>query len=230
MTGAFRRRLLAACCCGAVATTCLAAAGVAQNVTYETGPDGQRYQVTRTVVNRTVPVTENISQSQTTYQQQVVTENQQFQQTYRVPVTQYQLVTRLHGRWNPFITPYYTYEYEPVTTYQTQVATVNMPVTRVSWAPQTQTVQTPVTHYAVRPVEITERVAMGPAPASDGARPLTAANPATSGPSATLAARPSAPAAQTAAQSGPTYGGRAMQSDPPRQASGWQSPTGSRYQ
>lgn len=208
----------------------------AQEVTYETGPNGEQIRVTRTVVNRTVPVTENLSQTQTTYRQQVTTENQQFQQVYNVPVTQYQVVSRLHGRWNPFVTPYYTYEYEPVTTYQQQVATVTMPVTRVAWAPETRTVQTPVTRYAVRPVEITERVAMGPAPAADGARPLTAAtspttSPATSvGPSATLAARPAAPVARTAAQPNTTYGGRAMPSDPPREATGWQAPSGSRYQ
>ncbi|MCA9235866.1 MAG: hypothetical protein KDA44_10370 [Planctomycetales bacterium] len=211
---------------GVVAALLATADARAQQVQYETGPDGVKYQVTRTTVNRTVPVTENLTQTQTTYRQQVVTENQQFQQVYRVPVTQYQLVTRIHGRWNPFVTPYYTHEYEPVTSYQQQVATVTMPVTRISWAPETRTVETPVTRYAVRPVEVTERVALS-APAA--ARPLMAANSApaaAAGPSATIATRPSAPISSAAAP----YGGRAMTSDPPRQGSGWQAQTGSRYQ
>ena len=230
---------------GGLLIACAGGTAAAQQVTYETGPDGVRYQVTRTVVQRTVPVTENRSQTQTTYRQQVVTENQQYQQVYQVPVKQYQLVPHLVGRWNPFIEPYWTYEYEEVTTYHQQVATVTMPTTRVTWAPETRTVDTPVTTYAVRPVEVTERVPMG-GPATGGAQPLTANTSANTAPSATLAARPSAPASSPAtgatgyAAAPPTYGapntysspfgGQAMPSDPPRQANGWQSPAGSRYQ
>ena len=83
----------------------------------------------------------------------------QHQQLYTVPVTQYQLVSRLHGRWNPFITPYWTHHYEPVTTWQQQTATVQIPVSTVAWAPETRTVQVPTTTY--RSVEAIAKVPIG---------------------------------------------------------------------
>ncbi len=171
---------------------------------------GIRYQVTQ----RQVPVTEYRDQPQTVYRQQITTDNIQQQQLYTVPVTQYQLVTRMHNRWNPFADPYYTYHYEPVTTWTQQVATVQIPVTRVGWAPETRTVQAPVTTYRTA----TERVALG-------ASPTTVASSSTAGPTATLAERPSAPSSSTPYSAG----GQMMQGDPPRQGSGWQAPKDSRY-
>jgi hypothetical protein len=198
---------------------------LADEVKYEDGADGIRYQVTRRTIQKQIPVTEYRDQPQTTYLQQVTTENVQHQQVYQVPVTQYQIVSRLNGRWNPFITPYWTHHYEPVTTWQTQVGTVQIPVSRVAWAPQTRTVQVPVTQYRTANEEVLTRVAVGPVPNSNTAlasRPLTS-----SAPSATISPLP-AGGAQTSIASRP-LGGEAMQSDPPRQATGWQSPSTSRY-
>ncbi|MEQ8835541.1 MAG: hypothetical protein RID07_01910, partial [Lacipirellulaceae bacterium] len=59
------------------------------------------YQITRRVTQRQVPVTEMRDQTQTTYRQQITTDNYQTQQLYSVPVTQYQMVSKLRGRWNP---------------------------------------------------------------------------------------------------------------------------------
>ena len=213
----FTRRSAAALLLLAVAS----ASALADEVTYENGADGIRYQVTRRTIQRQIPVTEYQPQQQTTYQQQVVTQNVQHQQVYSVPVTQYRIVSRLNGRWNPFVTPYWTHHYEPVTTYQTQVGTVQIPVTRVSMAPVTQTVQAPVTTYRTANEEVVTKVAMGPVSTASSNTAL-ASKPLTSSPSATISPMQSAPA-QTAVASRP-LGGEAMQSDPPRQATGWQSP------
>lgn len=172
--------------------------------------NGIRYQVTRETVPRSIPVTEMQQQQQTIYRQQITTETVQHQQVYSVPVTQYQVVSRLHGRWNPLIEPYWTHHYEPVTTYQQQVATVSVPVNRVAWAPETRTVQTPVTRYVAANAEIVRRTPIGAAPTALAAKPLNGS----SQPTATLAARPS--------DSTP-IGGTSMTSDPPRTATGWQA-------
>lgn len=219
---AHRRLKLAALAWLAVTTARTAAAQQTQIV----DEGGIRYQVTRQVIQRQVPVPEMRDQQQTVYRQQVTTDNVQHQQLYTVPVTQYQLVTRMHNRWNPFGDPYYTYEYEPVTTWTQQVATVQIPVNRVSWAPETRTVQVPTTTYRTANEEVVRRVAIGPTPTTVAAAPLNGTAPSNgAGPSATLAARPSAP---TNSQP-PMAGGQMLQSDPPRAASGWRAPDDSRY-
>lgn len=183
------------------------------------------YQITRRVTQRQVPVTEMRDQTQTTYRQQITTNNYQTQQLYSVPVTQYQMVSKLRGRWNPLITPYWTHEMKPVTTWTQQVATVSVPVTRSAWVPETRTVQVPVTTYRTAE-EVTEtRVALNPT-AGSSHRALAD----TRGPSATLAARPSTSlnSSRTSIASKP-LGGVALENDPPRQATGWQPPSGGRY-
>ena len=179
------------------------------------------YQITRRVSQRQVPVTEMRDQTQTTYRQQITTDNYQTQQLYSVPVTQYQMVSKLRGRWNPLITPYWTHEMKPVTTWTQQVATVSVPVTRSAWVPETRTVQVPVTTYRTAE-EVTEtRVALNPTAGSSNRAVAD-----TRGPSATLAARPSS--SRTSIASKP-LGGVALENDPPRQATGWQPPSGGRY-
>lgn len=174
------------------------------------------YQVSTRKFLRTVPVTEMQERHQTVYTQQITTENHTTQQTYLTPVTQYQTVSRLRGRWNPFIMPYYTYDVRPVTTWHQTVANVQVPVSRVAWVPQTQTVQVPVTTYRTAEVEETTRVASNPTSTFSSAQPLR---------SATIAARPS-----TTVISSTPLGGVAMENDPPRAGTGWQTtPVTSRY-
>ena len=187
---------------------------------------GVQYQVTRQLVPRQIPVTEPREQQQTTYRQQVTTENVPHQQNYIVPVTQYQLVSELHGRWNPFVTPHWTHRYVPVTTWQQQAATVQIPVTRVAWAPETKTVQSQVTTYRTVNQEVVIKTPIGMATGGAGsttalasARPLSQAPQ----PSATLRAS-SVPAVASAAP----IGGQRMTADPPKEATGWQ-PLPSRY-
>jgi hypothetical protein len=213
---------------------------------------GVRWQVTRRNVQ--MPVTSTTAQSQTVYRQQYATQTVQHQQVYNVPVTQYQLVSRLHGRWNPFVTPYWTHHYEPVTSWQQQTANVQIPVTTLAWVPETRTVQSPTTTYQTVVAE--SRVPLQVLPGGAQSQQMLASaggassTPASSGPTAVLAARPgatapsapsaprvaSAPASATplvaaAPQPAPApqgYGGQALSSDPPRQ--GWQAaPTPDRY-
>ncbi len=187
----------------------VAQAASAQNVRYDER-DGVRYQITSRTVQRVVPVTEMQDRHHTVYTQQITTDNITHQQLYSVPITRYHMVTRLHGRWNPFVTPYWTHNLRPVTTWHQQVANVQIPVTRVAWVPQTTTVQVPVTTYRTAEVEETTRVAMSEPRTFASAQPLS--------PTATIAARRSTP-----------LGGVALENDPPRRATGWQTPPGSRY-
>ncbi len=184
-----------------------------QDVTYEER-DGVRYQVTRRLAQRQVPVTVMQDRQQTVYTQQITTNNVNHQQLYCVPVTQYQLVSQMRGRWNPFVTPYWTHSMKPVTTWHQQLANVQIPVSRVAWVPQTTTSQVPVTAYRTAEEEIVTRVAV------DEPRSLASAQPLSSSRPVTIAARSSIST---------PLGGVALENDPPRQASGWQSPPGSRY-
>ncbi len=200
---------------GLFAETAMCSKTALGQVTYEER-DGVRYQVTRRVTQSQVPTTVMQDRQQTVYAQQLTTNTLNHQQLYCVPNTSYQWDSRLRGRWNPFITPYWTYNLRPVTSWSTQVANVQIPVSQVAWVPQTKTVQVPVTAYRTAEETTVTRVAMNATPTSGLAsvRPL-------SGPSATIAARPSV-----------ALGGIALQNDPPRQATGgWQSPstTGNRY-
>ena len=192
-----------------------------------TDANGNRYQVTRRVTQRTVPITEMQDRTQTVYTQQMTTNMLNHQQMYCVPTTTYQWDTRLRGRWNPFITPYWTYNLRPVTTWNTQVANVQIPVNQVAWVPQTRTVQVPVTTYRTAEVEETTRVAL-----NSGSRTLASAQPLSSS-TATIATRPSTPVNRSpssiATNPGTPLGGVAMENDPPRQATGWQNPNNSRY-
>jgi hypothetical protein len=189
----------------------LAQTASAQNVEYEV-KGGVRYQVSTRTVQRTVPVTEMQVRHQTVYTQQITTNNINHQQLYSVPSTQYHLVSRLRGRWNPFVTPYWTHDMRPVTTWTQQVANVQIPASQVAWVPQTSTVQVPVTTYRTAEVEETTRVAMSGAPT----RTFASAQPLQ--PTATIAARPSKP-----------LGGIALKSDPPKKATGWGAPLDNRY-
>ena len=205
--------------CAALALVCGLCAGTAfGQVRYE-NKNGIRYQVTQRVSQRQVPVTVMQDRQQTVYAQQVTTNTLNQQQLYTVPNTSYQWDSRLNGRWNPFITPYWTYNLRPVTTWSTQVANVQIPVSQVAWVPQTKTVQVPVTAYRAAEEKTETWVAMN----------------ATTTPNTGLAsARPiSSPTTMLATRPGVALGGVALQNDPPRQSTGggWQSPStsGSRY-
>lgn len=226
--------------------------------------NGVKHRVTRQVVKQTVPVTIMQDRQQTVYAPKVSTETVTHQQVYSVPVTQYEVVPVLHGRWNPFIEPYYTYETQLVTRYQQQTVNVQIPVSRSEWVTETKIVQVPVTEYRTAEQEIVTRVALEggetgktyASTQSDGQRAVTM-QPYNSQPASSLASQPVSgyPTATTSqpsyAKTQPSYGydqpaynsapansgsaanvatrpgtqspvgGQMLQTDPPKQATGW---------
>jgi hypothetical protein len=122
--------------------------------------DGIKYRETRQVVEQMMPVTTMQDQQQRVMTPKVSTETVAHQQVYSIPVTQYEVVPVLHGRWNPFIEPYYTYETQLVTRYQEQMVNVQIPVTKSEWVAETKTVQVPITEYKMAKQEIVTTVAL----------------------------------------------------------------------
>ncbi len=131
----------------AAAIVVLAAQSVLAQTTQERGADGVLYNVTRTTVPKTVLTTEVQTREETIYRPRYTTKYQTIQQTTLTPVTEYRLVARQKGLWNPFQQPYWAHSLEPVTRWEQRPATVHMPVTTTDWAPEKRTVQTPVTAY-----------------------------------------------------------------------------------
>ena len=168
---------------GWLAALAIAADACAQ-VSYEQS-GGVTYQVTRTP--KSIPVTTFQTQQSKTYQPQTTTEYRSYPQTYVAPVTQYQWVSRQRGTWNPFVRPYWTTELQPVTTWQAQQGTVQVPTTRTDWVEHTHTAQVPVVSYQT--VQDEHRVAVSAAQIGAGA---------------------------TAVASRDGYGGQQMAGDPPR--------------
>jgi hypothetical protein len=171
--------------------------------TYEDGPDGVRYQVTRQVVQRSIPTTEYQAREQKVYHPQVTTEYQTYAQTYMTPVTQYQWEPHLRNWWNPFGGAYWTHEYRPVTRWAMTPGTVQVPVARTNWVEETRTTQVPVTTYRTAQDETVSRVAIGPA-AGSSVTTTTVANRI-------------------------QVGGQQMQSDPPKAQSAWSTSGGDGY-
>ncbi len=166
--------------------SCVAVQG---QTTYEQS-GGVTYQVTRTP--KSIPVTTIQTQQHTTYQPQTTTQYKAYPHTFVTPVTQYQWVARQRGTWNPFAQPYWTTELQPVTTWQAQQGTVQVPTTKTDWVAQTHTTQVPIVTYQT--VQDEHRVAVR-------AAPVGAAEPTA------VASRPE------------TYGGTQITSDPPRSGS-----------
>ena len=132
---------------GFAAAALVASAHAQTTTTYEDGADGVKYQVTRQVVQRSIPATEYQSREQKVYRPQVPTEYQSYQQTYLTPVTQYQVVPHLRNWWNPFGEAYWTNDVEPVTRWEARPATVQVPMAKTNWVEETLTAQVPVTTY-----------------------------------------------------------------------------------
>ena len=180
---------------------------LAQERTY-VGSDGVTYRETTQTVYTQVPVTEVRQQSHTVYKQQVSTQLQPQTRFVCTPVTEYRWVSRLRGRWNPFVSPYWTHQLEPSTRWEQAAQTVHVPVSQLQWVPETRTVSTPVTTYRQAEQQVTTKVALNGISTVGGTTALAARPPAGN----SVASRP--------------IGGNAMKNDPPREGN-WQ-PTSSR--
>jgi|RhiMethySRZTD1v2_1073278.scaffolds.fasta_scaffold1381905_1 hypothetical protein len=183
------------------ATALTTTAAAQSSTTYEDGPNGTRYQVTRHQYQVSVPSTQIQTREQKVYHPQVTTEYQSYQQTYVSPVTEYQYVPHLRNWWNPFTGAYWTHDLQPVTRWVARPSTVQVPVARTNWVESTQTYQVPVTTYRT---EVAERVEKIPVSGGGSIAPASASG--------------------TAVASIPT-GSQQLQSDPPRTASPWATST-----
>jgi hypothetical protein len=136
-----------------------------QTVEYETDANGVRYQVTRQFTQRSIPTTEYQTREQKVFRPQVTTDYQTYQQMYATPVTEYRMVSRMHGWWNPFAQPYWTHNLEPITRWETRPGTVQVPVARTDWVEEIRTAQVPVTTYRTVQDERVFRTAISAPPA-----------------------------------------------------------------
>lgn len=201
-------------CCllsGVVALTTASIAAAQDSVTYEKDPaTGVTYRVTRRVTQQLAPTTEMQSREQSVYTPRTTTQIQTYQQAYLTPVTEYRWVSRMRGRWNPFVQPYWAQQLEPFTRWESRQSTMQVPTTKTDWVEEKRLVQTPVTTYRTVQNETISRVAVNSVPAAVPASPA----PATFTPVQTP---------MIATRTGAPLGGTRLQSDPPRTASGWRS-------
>lgn len=161
--------------------------------------NGVTYQETVRTVQRPVVQTEWQQREQTVYKQQARTDVRDTLRTYLTPVTQEEWITRMHGRWNPFATPYFTHHLVPVTRWERRAEIVPVPVVETEWVPETRTVSVPVTTQRLAEQKIVSKVPVG--------RTSTAAAPQH------VVRRP--------ATVGTPIGGMALEGDPPRQGLHW---------
>jgi hypothetical protein len=204
-----------------VAGATLLAAGTAgaQQVSTTTEvKDGVTYQVTTRVVERALPTTEYQTREEKFYRPQISTQYQTHQQTYLSPTTQYQMVPRLAGRWNPFVQPYWVYDYVPVTRWEARPATVHVPLTKTDWVEETRRLQVPVTTYKTVKEEQITKVALGVAPATSPRTLAADASPTSIASQPTNNWRPN------------SIGGQQLTNDPPANSPYESSPPlGDRY-
>lgn len=149
--------------------------------------DGITYQVTRRTVKRPIAAWETQSRQQVVYREQVTAQTQDTLHNYVTPVTEYQWVTRMHGRWNPFVQPYYSQKMVPVTRWEPRTEIVRTPVIRREHVPELRTVQVQIPTYRMAEEVVESRVALGVAPSAGG---TTVASRSASGGSADSQGQP----------------------------------------
>lgn len=205
--------------------------------------NGVRFQETRYQVRQPVREVRTVDQPVTEYQTTFRTAWEPRTVTSVVPVTQYEVVPRLHDWWRIFGEPYVAYHLEPYTVWTSVTHSTSVPVTRQETQPQTRTVRLAVPQLRFETQERVTRVALGPSSNfanGDPSRPTTVAEVTVPQPSIAQAApggfgdlspnSAAAPQFIPARGGGATgYGGIArLEGDPPRYgtvagAGGWQA-------
>lgn len=207
-----QQRLVLAICSGLIVTgigSFPTSARAQDKVTTEV-IDGVTYEVVRRPVTNYIPVVEHQTKQETFYRPLVSTQYQTHQQTYLTPVTEYKYVPRLAGRWNPFVQPYWVYEYQPVTRWESRPTTVQIPLTKTDMIPETRTTQIPVTTYRPRQeMVVVQMTKKSGTPSEPG---TAVANQATNDWRASN-----------------TFGSQQLQSDPPKSPYEKPATSGSRY-
>lgn len=126
--------------------------------------DGVTYREIRRTVERPVVDVQLQEQKETIYRQQVETEPRVVSQPVAVPVTTYYCQRRVHGWWSPGQPSSVTYRWVPRTHWEWRLATIQVPVTRIEWVPETRTVKRPVRKLRIETEQRVDRVAIGRPP------------------------------------------------------------------
>jgi hypothetical protein len=164
--------------------------------------NGTTLKETVHTVERPVVQTEWQTREQTVYRPQLRTEMRETLRTYSMPVTHHEWITRMHGRWNPFTTPYFTHHLVPVTRWERRAELIKLPVVKREWVREKRTVSVPLTSLRVAQEKVIRRTPVAGAPAT--------------APSPRVSLRSSA--INQAAF------GTALDGDPPRHGLRWQRP------
>lgn len=129
----------------ATSTFLSCAEAVGQSATgYLTDPaTGIVYRKVTTTVESPVVETKIDRSEQTVYRPQTITETKPHTRTIYIPVVEYKLKPRLHGRWNPFRQPSLGYEHVPHTSWEAREEVVHRTNTRTQWVAERQTVDVP---------------------------------------------------------------------------------------
>lgn len=138
-----------------------AAPAWADDVQYEDGADGIRYQVITQTVQRPITETRYEARESTIQRERFTTDMQDSVRTYQVPVTQQQWVPGYQRTWNVFAPPVLSYRLMPVTRWETRTETVRIPVTRRDYVPEKVVQHVPVTNTKIAEEKIVRRVAVG---------------------------------------------------------------------
>lgn len=125
--------------------------------------DGVRYRETRQVTKRPINEVQYEQQQRTVYKEKYDTKVQTNYRTVMTPVTEYRSEPYLANRWNPFATPYWTYQYVPTTRWEARREEIRTPITQRNWVPEQQTVSVPKTTQRMVQDEVVSKIAIGTA-------------------------------------------------------------------
>jgi len=139
-------------------------AALAQDAVRYFEENGVTYQEIRRSVPQLVWSTEYQNREQVIYRPEVTTELVDSHRSVPVPVTQYRWVTRIEGRWNPFVEPYVAYDWVPTTHWQYRAEPIKVPVTTTRWTTERRVVQVPVAQQRLAQREEIRRVPVAWAP------------------------------------------------------------------
>lgn len=167
--------LLGLLACGLLAGLSAAEATAQQAQTYQ--ENGMLYRDHVTRVQRPIATIKTEERRQLVHRMQVTTEMRDTYRNYATPVTNYQWVTKEHGRWNPFVQPYYSQKMVPITRWEPRTEVTQVPITRTTWVPEIQTRQVQVPSWRMTEEKVVRKVYVGIAPTTTT---RTASRPAAS--------------------------------------------------
>ncbi len=197
----------------ATAATLLASLAQADDVRYY-DQDGITYREIRRVYQQSMPETRMEAREQTVMREKVTYDLKEVDQSYHVPITEYQWVPYWQPSWNPFTPPTLAYRQQAVTRWETRTEKVRIPVSKREVVPEKITMQVPVTSQRMAQREYVTREPVS----------IKGTNTTTPGTTSTnVASRPTLDPYSGTTSSIQNGSGARVEGDPPRQASPWRA-------